>query len=116
MDQQHDSFNSHSNHCNSADAMATSLAGMTISDRHHGEQLENGVSPMKGEAATGKFFLADRNYAGYGTELAEGLPATRYSCGSKHRKCTALACCLELNRVPSRKGMHSHRRLEKSSA
>uniref|UniRef100_W5ULM1 Microtubule-associated protein n=1 Tax=Ictalurus punctatus TaxID=7998 RepID=W5ULM1_ICTPU len=48
MDQQHDSFNSHSNHCNSADAMANSFAGMTINDRHHGEQLENGISPMKG--------------------------------------------------------------------
>ncbi|MCJ8738292.1 hypothetical protein PDJAM_G00033850 [Pangasius djambal] len=48
MDQQHDSFNSHSNHCNSADAMANSLADMTVNDRHHGEQLENGVSPMKG--------------------------------------------------------------------
>ncbi|XP_017339586.2 microtubule-associated protein tau isoform X16 [Ictalurus punctatus] len=47
MDQQHDSFNSHSNHCNSADAMANSFAGMTINDRHHGEQLENGISPMK---------------------------------------------------------------------
>ncbi|XP_060795370.1 microtubule-associated protein tau isoform X1 [Neoarius graeffei] len=47
MDQQHDSFNSHSNHCNSANAMANSLAGMTINDHHHGEQLENGVSPMK---------------------------------------------------------------------
>ncbi|XP_053094496.1 microtubule-associated protein tau isoform X6 [Pangasianodon hypophthalmus] len=47
MDQQHDSFNSHSNHCNSANAMANSLAGMTVNDRHHGEQLENGVSPMK---------------------------------------------------------------------
>lgn len=58
MDQQHDSFNSHSNHCNSADAMANSFAGMAINDRHHGEQLENGVSPVKGEVATGKFFQA----------------------------------------------------------
>lgn len=65
MDQQHDSFNSHSNHCNSADAMANSFAGMTINDRHHGEQLENGISPMKGEVATGKFFQADQNYAVY---------------------------------------------------
>ncbi|GAA6099619.1 microtubule-associated protein tau isoform X4 [Tachysurus ichikawai] len=47
MDQQYDSFNSHSNHCNSGDAMAISVAGMTIDDRHHGEQLENGISPMK---------------------------------------------------------------------
>ncbi|TSK14518.1 Microtubule-associated protein tau [Bagarius yarrelli] len=47
MDQQHDSFNSYSNHCNSADAMANSLAGMTINDRHHGEQIENGISLMK---------------------------------------------------------------------
>ncbi|XP_053367578.1 microtubule-associated protein tau isoform X1 [Clarias gariepinus] len=47
MDQQHDSFNSHSNHCNSANAMANSLADMTINDRHHGEQFENGISPMK---------------------------------------------------------------------
>ncbi|XP_058262591.1 microtubule-associated protein tau isoform X2 [Hemibagrus wyckioides] len=47
MDQQHDSFNSHSNHCGSAEAMANSLAGMTVNDRHHGEQLENGISPMK---------------------------------------------------------------------
>ncbi|XP_053367579.1 microtubule-associated protein tau isoform X2 [Clarias gariepinus] len=49
MDQQHDSFNSHSNHCNSANAMANSLADMTINDRHHGEQFENGISPMKEE-------------------------------------------------------------------
>ncbi|KAK3529412.1 hypothetical protein QTP70_031137 [Hemibagrus guttatus] len=52
MDQQHDSFNSHSNHCGSADAMAHSLAGMTVNDRHHGEQLENGISPMKGEVGS----------------------------------------------------------------
>lgn len=49
MDQQHDSFNSHSNHYGSADAMVNSLAGMTVNDRQHGEQLENGISPMKGE-------------------------------------------------------------------
>ncbi|XP_047673578.1 microtubule-associated protein tau isoform X12 [Tachysurus fulvidraco] len=47
MDQQYDSFNSHSNHCDSGDAMANSVAGMTINDRHHGEQMENGISPMK---------------------------------------------------------------------
>ncbi|XP_060719914.1 microtubule-associated protein tau [Tachysurus vachellii] len=47
MDQQYDSFNSHSNHCNSGDAMANSVADMTINDRHHGEQLENGISLMK---------------------------------------------------------------------
>ncbi|KAF7705036.1 hypothetical protein HF521_020322 [Silurus meridionalis] len=52
MDQQHDSFNSHSNHCNVADAMANSLAGMAVNDRHHGDQLENGISPMKAQVKT----------------------------------------------------------------
>lgn len=62
MDQQYDSFNSHSNHCNSGDAMAISVAGMTIDDRHHGEQLENGISPMKGEVATGKSFQPEQMF------------------------------------------------------
>ncbi|KAK2865993.1 hypothetical protein Q7C36_002049 [Tachysurus vachellii] len=52
MDQQYDSFNSHSNHCNSGDAMANSVADMTINDRHHGEQLENGISLMKAGGPT----------------------------------------------------------------
>lgn len=65
MDQQHDSFNSHSNHYNSANAMANSLADMTINDRHHGEQFENGISPMKGEVASGKCFQADQNVEVY---------------------------------------------------
>ncbi|XP_062858687.1 microtubule-associated protein tau isoform X2 [Trichomycterus rosablanca] len=47
--EQHDSFNSHTNHCSSTGAMETSLAGMSINDRHHAEQLENGVGPMKEE-------------------------------------------------------------------
>ncbi|XP_072522858.1 uncharacterized protein mapta isoform X1 [Salminus brasiliensis] len=47
MDQQHDLLGSSPNsHYNSSNAMATSLAGMTINDHHHGNQLhkENGVA------------------------------------------------------------------------
>ncbi|KAL2077957.1 hypothetical protein ACEWY4_025642 [Coilia grayii] len=51
MDQQHQDLlssspNSHGLHYNSSDTMATSLAGMTINDHHHGNQFhkENGVA------------------------------------------------------------------------
>ncbi|KAL6474941.1 hypothetical protein MHYP_G00159810 [Metynnis hypsauchen] len=61
MDQQHDLFGSSPNSHYNSNAMATSLAGMTINDHHHGNQFhkENGVAgghmgpgdgPMKEES------------------------------------------------------------------
>ncbi|XP_046709669.1 microtubule-associated protein tau isoform X11 [Silurus meridionalis] len=78
MDQQHDSFNSHSNHCNVADAMANSLAGMAVNDRHHGDQLENGISPMKEdhgdeELALSHEFPQDETNSVNEEEQCEGL-------------------------------------------
>lgn len=68
MDQQHELLGSSPNSHYSSNAMATTLAGMTINDHHHGNQFhkENGIAvghmgpgdgPMKGEATAVEFSL-----------------------------------------------------------
>ncbi|XP_030630218.1 microtubule-associated protein tau [Chanos chanos] len=94
MEQHHQDFlssspNSHALHYNSADTMATSLAGMAINDHHHGNQFhkENGVSvghmgqgdcPMKETAAEqrGNVQTSESDYTEAEIALSGGLIPT----------------------------------------